>query len=56
MQINLQLFKQIDMNGSQPNGMDKSLAGLTNGIGELNFEEDEDDAFLMKDLPAYACA
>lgn len=28
---------------------------LTNSLGELNFEEDEDESFFPKDLPAHAC-
>ncbi|XP_031564537.1 regulator of nonsense transcripts 1-like [Actinia tenebrosa] len=29
---------------------------LTNSLGELNFEEDEDESFFPKDLPAHACS
>lgn len=47
---------QGDVNGLQQNGLEKPISGLANGMVELNFEEDEDDAFLMKDLPPYACA
>ena len=36
------------------NGLD-SMAAISQGIAELNFEEDEDDQFCMKDLPKHAC-
>ena len=36
------------------NGLDKDLLGVTQGVNELNFEEDEEDQFYMKDLPKHA--
>lgn len=47
------------MNGSdQPlqNGIDLSINPITQGVGELNFEEEEEEQFFMKDLPKHACA
>ena len=38
------------------NGVDLSINPITQGVGELNFEEEEEDQFYMKDLPKYACA
>ena len=31
------------------------ISKVANSLGELNFEEDEDEAFYSKDLPAFAC-
>ncbi|XP_013391305.1 regulator of nonsense transcripts 1 [Lingula anatina] len=31
------------------------IGGVSQGIGELTFEDDEEDAFYMKDLPKHAC-
>lgn len=39
-----------------PNGLDRDISSASQGLGELNFEEDEDDQqFYMKDLPDHAC-
>ena len=38
------------------NGLDKDLLGVTHAVNELNFEEDEEDQFYMKDLPKHACS
>ena len=38
------------------NGLDKDVKAVTGGVNELTFEEDEEEAFFTKDLPAHACA
>lgn len=38
------------------NGIDLSIKAINQGMGELNFEEEEEDQFYMKDLPKHACA
>lgn len=35
--------------------VDTGVSKVSNSLGELNFEEDEDETFYTKDLPAYAC-
>ena len=50
---------QSQVNGDVPvqNGLDKDpTAAVTQGVGELTFEEDEEEAFYMKDLPKHACS
>ena len=34
---------------------DGGVSKVSNSLGELNFEEDEDETFYTKDLPVYAC-
>lgn len=36
-------------------GVDDSVAKTSQLLGELNFEEDEEDAYYTKDLPVHAC-
>ena len=38
------------------NGLDRVVQSATRAIGELTFEDDEDDQFYSKDLPSHACA
>jgi len=38
------------------NGIDGNVNAITQGVGELQFEEDEDEQFFMKDLPKHACS
>ena len=38
------------------NGLDKDVKAVTSGVNELTFEEDDEEAFFTKDLPAHACA
>ncbi|OWF39025.1 Regulator of nonsense transcripts 1 [Mizuhopecten yessoensis] len=38
------------------NGLDKGIGVITQGVGELNFEEEEEEQFYMKDLPKHACS
>ncbi|KAH3839137.1 regulator of nonsense transcripts 1-like [Dreissena polymorpha] len=38
------------------NGLDGNINAITQGVGELQFEEDEEDQFYIKDLPKHACA
>lgn len=38
------------------NGLDKGVATIAQGVGELNFEEEEEEQFMMKDLPKHACS
>lgn len=48
---------QIDvLDGPFQNGLDKNVGAINQGVGELNFEEDEEEQFYMKDLPKHACA
>ncbi|CAC5399932.1 UPF1 [Mytilus coruscus] len=61
---------QLDSNQSQVNGIDGSIPNdvdakgtidvkvnnVAQGVGELNFEEDEEEQFCMKDLPKHACS
>ncbi|XP_023810022.1 regulator of nonsense transcripts 1 isoform X1 [Oryzias latipes] len=37
-------------------GLDDSVAKTSQFLGELNFEEDEEDAYYTKDLPVHACS
>lgn len=41
--------------GNEDSKADGGVSEVSNSLGELNFEEDEDEAFYTKDLPAYAC-
>lgn len=36
-------------------GLESEIKTATQRINELNFEEDEDDQYCLKDLPEYAC-
>ncbi|XP_064607811.1 regulator of nonsense transcripts 1-like [Liolophura sinensis] len=50
---------QSQVNGldiSLQNGLDKNFNAINQGVGELTFEEDEEDQFYMKDLPKHACS
>ena len=38
------------------NGLDGAVTPITQGVAELQFEEDEEDQFYMKDLPKHACS
>ena len=38
------------------NGLDRVVQSATRAIGELTFEDDEDDQFYSKDLPSHACS
>ncbi|XP_061409775.1 regulator of nonsense transcripts 1 isoform X1 [Lethenteron reissneri] len=42
--------------GALANGMDEAVAKATQSLAELNFEEDEEDAYYSKDLPSHACS
>lgn len=47
---------QSQVNGdSKPNGLEINVAITTQKLGELQFEEEEDDSYYNKELPAYAC-
>lgn len=37
------------------NGFD-SVAGISQGVSDLQFEDDDEEAFYMKDLPKHACS
>lgn len=41
--------------GNEDPKVDGSVSKVSNSLGELNFEEDEDETFYTKDLPVYAC-
>ena len=49
--------KEVLANGqAAPNEeSNDSVSKVANSLGELNFEEDDDEAFYSKDLPAHAC-
>ncbi|XP_074649914.1 regulator of nonsense transcripts 1-like [Tubulanus polymorphus] len=38
------------------NGLDVDINAVTHGVGELTFEEDEEDTYYTKDLPKHACS
>ena len=39
------------------NGIDGTVTTITQGVGELQFEEEEEEEqFYMKDLPKHACS
>ena len=48
-------FQTNDSEGGLLNGLDKEVTTVTNQVGELTFEEDEEDQFYIKDLPKHAC-
>ena len=53
------LSKDTDLKDGSPglNGVAGSVAAATAGIGELTFEDaDEEDQFFAKDLPKHACS
>ena len=37
------------------NGLDTDISAATKAVNELTFEEDEEEAIYMKDLPKHAC-
>lgn len=37
------------------NGFD-AVSGLTQAVSDLQFEDDDEEAFYMKDLPKHACS
>lgn len=37
------------------NGFDGGVAGITQAVSDLQFEDDDEEAFYMKDLPKHAC-
>lgn len=41
--------------GNEDSKTDANVSKVSNSLGELNFEEDEDETFYSKDLPAFAC-
>ncbi|XP_064619137.1 regulator of nonsense transcripts 1-like isoform X2 [Lineus longissimus] len=49
---------QSQVNGAEhlPNGLESELQSATKGVGELTFEDEEEDQFYLKDLPKHACA
>ena len=52
-------FQDNDVKEESPglNGVAGSVAAATAGIGELTFEDaDEEDQFYSKDLPKHACS
>ena len=57
--VYLFLFQDADAKEGSPavNGLAGSVAAATGGIGELTFEDaDEEDQFYSKDLPKHACS
>uniref|UniRef100_A0A8C4WWS0 UPF1 RNA helicase and ATPase n=1 Tax=Eptatretus burgeri TaxID=7764 RepID=A0A8C4WWS0_EPTBU len=56
-QIETPAYSQLNgSQGSLPNGLDDPAAKVTQSLAELNFEEDEEDAYYSKDLPPHACS
>lgn len=53
-------FSGLQVNGGEfslQNGVDlDGLGVVTQGVGELTFEEDEEDQYYTKDLPKHACS
>lgn len=47
--------KDRSVNGPSSDEKKDGTAKITNSLGELNFEEDEDESYFPKDLPAHAC-
>lgn len=41
--------------GLHNGGLDDSVAKASQLLAELNFEEDEEDTYYIKDLPVHAC-
>lgn len=53
------LIIEFQVNGPEApiqNGLDKGVVGIAQGVGELTFEEEEEEQFMMKDLPKHACS
>ncbi|GFO35773.1 regulator of nonsense transcripts 1 [Plakobranchus ocellatus] len=42
--------------GNENGIVDVKVATITQGVGELNFEEEPEESFCMKDLPKHACS
>ncbi|XP_054714486.1 regulator of nonsense transcripts 1-like [Uloborus diversus] len=40
---------------SLPNGLDRDVCSTTQSLGELTFQEEEEDQYYTKDLPEHAC-
>lgn len=56
-QIHVYLFlQQVNGDANVPNDVDSKVNAVNQGVGELNFEEDEEEQFCMKDLPKHACS
>lgn len=48
----------LQLNGpdlSLPNGIDRDVCTTTQSLGELTFQEEEEDQYYTKDLPEHAC-
>lgn len=57
--VNGSLDKKEELaNGPVPSNEENGVSKVTNSLGELNFEEDEDEvqSFYSKDLPSHACS
>lgn len=59
-QSQTQATSQVDQGQSQltpgiSNGYD-AVVGITQAVSELQFEEDDEEAYYMKDLPKHACS
>lgn len=56
------IYQVNGIDGSIPNDVDAKgtievkVNNVAQGVGELNFEEDEEEQFCMKDLPKHACS
>lgn len=51
-----QAHSQGITNEIMQNGLDKGINEVVQGMTELQFEEDEEDQYCMRDLPKHACA
>ena len=40
---------------SLANGIDRDVCATTQSLGELTFQEEEEDQYYTKDLPEHAC-
>ena len=41
--------------GNEDSKVESGVPKVSNALGELNFEEEDDETFYTKDLPVYAC-
>jgi len=55
--VNGGVIEQRDRVANGPSSEEKKddSAKITKSLGELNFEEEEDESYFPKDLPAHAC-
>ena len=47
--------KKENLQNGPASGEDNAVNSIGNSMGELNFEDDEDETYYTKDLPQHAC-